>query len=355
MFPRTGILSRLAAGLVFGITLLAVPFTKAWSQVDIQVAKDTIKLELNRRSCNMSDEGCKPTDLLVHPVLTCEVNAALPSGSQPWVEFRMPGKPALRMDMDIREVWNRKDRWTITNDGRNDVSRAFIFPGKVPTGTFEFTIGFRNELMETNQVVFEGKGSFLKQLITPGNEETAELLVDDDWKLPIGYLYTTSDRGLHVVTWYRGRPGGVPTFLFYNGKEIAKNEGCGIGGVDEFDPSMWTYWEVVCELTGVYANAEDAANGYEPNFDLSANPGEYEIKCLAAGKLARVIKFTVNPDGSFDNGIAKANTLGSDRVIVPVDVRLDNPKWNRDAWKTAAFYGHPLTGFSAPAPPAPKQ
>ena len=109
---RTG--AMLAAGSLLVAAFAALGASPALAQVDISVAKDTIELKLDRRSCTMNDEGCKQTDLLVHPILTCEVNAALPSGSQPWVEFRMPGKPALRMDMEIREVWNTKDRWTIT-------------------------------------------------------------------------------------------------------------------------------------------------------------------------------------------------------------------------------------------------
>jgi hypothetical protein len=41
--------------------------------------------------------------------------------------------------------------------------------------------------------------------------------------------------------------------------------------------------------------------------------------------------------------------LGSKKVIIPVAVvgTLDGP-WNKLAWKTEAFYGNPLTGFTAP-------
>ena len=140
----------------------------------------------------------------------------------------------------------------------------------------------------------------------------------------------------------------MKTYLFYNGQPVAQNEGCGIGDERDFDPEMRMWWEVDCELTGVYGDAESAAAGYEPNYDLSKNPGEYEIKALAAGKLARVVKFTVNADGSFDNGIAAANNLGTDRVIVPVEIRMDNPAWDKTAWKTGAYYGHPLQGFAGP-------
>ncbi len=41
--------------------------------------------------------------------------------------------------------------------------------------------------------------------------------------------------------------------------------------------------------------------------------------------------------------------LGSNRVIVPVQVIGDSDgPWGQTAWKTDAFYGNPLTGFSAP-------
>jgi hypothetical protein len=36
-------------------------------------------------------------------------------------------------------------------------------------------------------------------------------------------------------------------------------------------------------------------------------------------------------------------------VIVPVQILGEQDGvWDRAAWKTAAFYGHPLTGFIAP-------
>jgi hypothetical protein len=80
---------------------------------------------------------------------------------------------------------------------------------------------------------------------------------------------------------------------------------------------------------------------------LSGNPGEYEIKVLSKGHLARSIKFTVGPGGKFDNGIAAANQLGRDGVIVPVQIlgTLDL-QWNPITWKTDAFYNNPLQGFT---------
>jgi hypothetical protein len=60
------------------------------------------------------------------------------------------------------------------------------------------------------------------------------------------------------------------------------------------------------------------------------------------------LKFTVGPDGKFDNGIATGNKLGSNRTIVPVQIIGDQDgAWDRGAWRTAAFYSNPLTGFTA--------
>jgi hypothetical protein len=80
---------------------------------------------------------------------------------------------------------------------------------------------------------------------------------------------------------------------------------------------------------------------FGPLYQLRANPGDYELKVLRNNHLARSIKFTVGSDGKFDNGIAAANKLGSNRDE-------DGP-WNRAAWKTDAFYGNPLTAFT-PSP-----
>jgi len=84
-------------------------------------------------------------------------------------------------------------------------------------------------------------------------------------------------------------------------------------------------------------------------FMITSNPGEYEVKVLWNNRLARSIKFTVRADGSFDNGIASANKLNTFRVVVPVQIIGDQDGlWDRAAWKTDAFYGNPLAGFTPP-------
>jgi hypothetical protein len=110
------------------------------------------------------------------------------------------------------------------------------------------------------------------------------------------------------------------------------------------------------QCAGFGQNGKDAAgseSGGPPHL-LSENPGDYEIKVLWQGHLARSIKFTVNSEGKFGNGLAAANKLGSHRTIVPVQIVGDQGgRWDRAAWQTEAFYGNPLTDFTAvPEPEA---
>ena len=73
------------------------------------------------------------------------------------------------------------------------------------------------------------------------------------------------------------------------------------------------------------------------------------VLCLQVSvELPRSIKFTVTSDGKFDETISTSNQLGSNRAIVPVQIIGDQDgQWDHDAWKTDAFYGNPLTGFTA--------
>ena len=90
----------------------------------------------------------------------------------------------------------------------------------------------------------------------------------------------------------------------------------------------------------------------EPGFyyEMYKNPGEYEIKVLQNGKLARTAKFSFGSDYKIaDNGIGKQNNLGTLRVIVPAQIVGDQDgQWDRNAYKTDAFYGNPLGGFLVP-------
>src|SRR5205823_128477 len=148
---------------------------------------------------------------------------------------------------------------------------------------------------------------------------------------------------LYARMWFRGSMGtaAISPHLFYQGKEVAKEDGCNNEDVETNQSSKYKWTRFTCEFRYVYGTKPERASKNAPIHELSKNPGEYEIKVLQKGNLARSVKFTVAEGGSFDNGIATANHLGNDVVIVPVKViGNQDGEWNKLAWKTDAFYGN---------------
>jgi hypothetical protein len=165
----------------------------------------------------------------------------------------------------------------------------------------------------------------------------------------------------HVAFWVRGEAVRFDPHLFYQGKEVGKvfmdNTEVGRAScdavienqtshfVEDSVPQKAKWARVECDFYNI--KGSNTTGERDDIFTLAKNPGEYEFKLLWNNKLARSIKFTVQPGGKFDNGIAAANQLGSDVVIVPVQIIGDQDGvWNKTAWKTDAFYGNPLTGFT---------
>jgi len=328
--------------------LLAVFGNSAAAADEPTIAKDSIRIGF--QIGNVKGPYEKPGWV---PSIEYRVNGPIATGSHLSVEFTLPGKnPWVSFDCRAGETeaghsWKAQcGGETISNEKAVDY-----------TGVVGFTIRLRNELSGTNLTLFTGKAKVGKtppRNPGPKYQVTAsEFFADDDWRIPIGYLFFEKDSGhsnqsfLHVIFWYHGNPAEVESHLFYKGKDIAKCEVPG-NGPSDWNPkkAQWSFAD--CQFLGVYPTAPPEDEGYEPNFSLSKNPGDYEVKALLVGHLARSIKFQVDASGKFDNGIATANKLGSDRVIVPVQVIGTQETWDATAWKTNAFYGNPLTGFTAP-------
>jgi hypothetical protein len=232
----------------------------------------------------------------------------------------------------------------------------------------------RNELQATDSTLFTGKMKVAKAKSNEVGPKAAQKFVywvDQDWNLPIGYVYLTASDvfgwklpDLHVAFWVRGDAYKFDPHLFYQGKEIGKKflDGTEVGRagcdaeveinpthyVEESVPQKAKWARIECDFYNVKGSNTTGDDTTKDLFTLAANPGEYEFKILWNNKLARSIKFTVQPGGKFDNGIATSNQLGSDRVIVPVTIIGDQDgMWNKTAWQTDAFYGNPLKGFTA--------
>ena len=237
----------------------------------------------------------------------------------------------------------------------------------------------RNELAGTGAPFFTGKMKVAKAHSNEHGPKFANHFVyyiDHDWNLPIGYVYLTSGAtedwkrpNVNVAFWVRGDASAFEPHLFYQGKEVGKIfygsdevgkpsctadiENNTTHYVDDSLPQKARWSRIRCGFANILGWDESGKTDKFPGqvgafHVLGGNPGDYEVKVLWKNHLARSVKFTVGADGKFDNGIAQANKLGSDRVIVPVQIIGDQDgQWNKVAWKTEAFYGNPLTGFTA--------
>jgi hypothetical protein len=325
--------------LVTGLFFAMAAVRPALAQDEATIAKDSVQVTV---------KGEAPGGW--NPAIDYRVNGPIASGSQLYVELGLPtNKHWLKFDCQTAET--KTGAWWKTGCGRNltDDKKGVNYLGLV-----DLSIRLRNEVQGTDTTLFSGKFKVGKAPICPAKGCSEAYYVDEDWRIPIGYVSfeDTRRRGedamLHVGFWYRGNPADIEAHLLYQGKDIAKYSKVGNVAKD-WDPNKHQWGYANCEFIGVYATPPAAGRGQDPKFGVGNNPGDYEVKVLIASHLARSIKFTVDADGSFDNGIATANKLGSNKVIVPVQViGSQTTTWDRTAWKTAAFYGNPLTGFTAP-------
>jgi len=347
--------------------------TESLAQDQPTIAKDSV--QVNAFTLSSYKKNFKIFSWV--PKMEFRVNGPIASGSQLSAEFTVPGTGAW-VKFDCKTEETQSGRWWKTECGGRDISED---KGSTYTGTVNFTIKLRNELAGNDSTLFTGR---IKVAKAHSNETGPDYVnhfvyyVDDDWNLPIGYLYLTPDDvrgmkfpGFNMAFWVRGDPTNFQPHLFYQGKEVGKinygsdevgRAGCGSDienetthYVDDSLPQKAKWGRVVCSFPNI-KGWDTTGETREPfpgqtgsiHF-IKTNPGDYELKVLWRNHLARSIKFTVGADGNFDNGIATANKLGSNRVILPVQIIGDQDgAWDKNAWKTDAFYGNPLTGFSAP-------
>lgn len=310
------------------------------------------------------------------PRLNLRVNGPVASGSQIYAEFTAPGGTAWKFDCKTEET--RAGHWWQVEDcgGRDALGED---KGVTYTGPVNFTIKMRNELMGGDMTLFTGKFKVAK---VHSNETGPDYVnhfvyyVDHDWNLPIGYMFLEPDDvyewkkpTLSFAFWARTELNGqFEPHLFHGGKEVGKmmyegeevgKPSCGTNEVEN-NPThitephgqfIWT--RMRCNFPNIKAwnrTGEENKTMFGPLYLLSENAGDYEIKIIYKGHLVRSIKFAVDSEGKIvDNGIGTSNKLGNSRVVVPVQVLGDSDgPWDRNAWKTDAFYGNPLTGFTAP-------
>ena len=313
------------------------------------------------------------------PDMKFQVNGPIDSGSQLIVEFTLPGTGSW-ITMDCKTDPVRAGFRSKTECGGRQIPED---KGSIYTGAVSFSIKMKNELMGTNLTLFSGSMKVAKtrsNATAAGTEKHFVYYVDHDWNLPIGYVFYEYDERFdrddprrtakpvfNIAIWTRGEHEGfAEPFLFFGGKQVGQafyNGGevskpnCSETEVENnpthiTSPEGKFKWKrVKCRFYNVIPwnrSSEKNETMFGRLYLFSENPGEYEIKVMQSGRLIRTFKFSVDRSGELvDNGLSRNFKLGSNRLIVPVQVLGDQDgPWDRNAWKTDAFYGNPLGGFS---------
>lgn len=310
------------------------------------------------------------------PKMEFRVNGPIESGAQLYAEYSLPTGAWVKFDCQTSETL--KGRWWKTEcGGRDGISED---KGSTYSGPVNFTIKLRNELAGSDATLYSGKVKVLK---ARSNETGPDFVnhyvyyVDQDWNLPIGYIYFNSDDvrgwdlpGFNVAFWIRGESARFEPHLFYQGKEVGKifygsdavgTPGC--GQIEEVNPTNYVadtvpqkakWARVECSFPNIKmwdktGEKRDDFPGQTGKIHfLADNPGEYEFKLLWNNHLARSIKFIVGQDGRIvDNGFALGVKLGSPKLVFPIQILGDQDgPWDKAAWRTDAYYNNPISGFA---------
>jgi hypothetical protein len=362
-FARACVVSQLA---VVGLLLL-LPLHSAADEEAPSIAKDS--LQVTPFTLGVFHNDFDKWSWV--PKVTFRVNGPIASGSQLYLSFDVPGAPPVKFDCPTPVT--SKGRWVRVECGGREVPED---KGTTYTGPVNFGIHMRNELAGNDATLFTGKAKVAK---VHSNEHGPKAVnkfvyyVDHDWNIPIGYIFLEPDELsgwdlpiFKVAFWIRGEAGKLEPHLFFAGKEVGKlfSGSMEVGApscdaeiengtsqfVDDSVPQKAKWQRILCTFNNVrgWDKTGKGPGMFGSMYSMAKNPGDYEIKVLWKNHLARSVKFSVTAEGKFDNGIAAANKLGSSRTIVPMQIIGDQDgPWNRAAWKTDAFYGHPLSGFTA--------
>ena len=318
------------------------------------------------------------------PMIDFRANGPFSPGSALSVEYTLPGK-SWKFDCYPKEAGPSSAWVGVRECGQNPPeSEAVTY-----TGPVDFKINLKNELEGKSATLLSGKLKVEKfhegMVDLPKFKNNFVYYVNYDWVLPVAYIYDEL-----VYNWEYAKPiGNTDVPNLYDSRLIAAfwfkgmTGGGGVAdvGYGKYEAYLYYQGKIVADAVGEYSHCEvlnrpesnqDSPNGYcrrvfnfqkamlwDKNvassvpgsyFPMWKNPGEYEIKVLRNGKLARTAKFSFGSDYKIvDTGIVKQNNMGTLRVVVPAQIvgNLDG-QWDRNAYKTDAFFGNPLTGFVVP-------
>jgi hypothetical protein len=285
------------------------------------------------------------------PDMNFNIFGPLSGSSEVTVEYTLPtGKAFVKTKcwtekteanetMNVRDCGNDLERETATN----------------LTGIFGFQIKLADELNGINKVLYSGKFTVNKYSYNPAkiaaNAKNFYYFVEYDWRLPYAYIGIRKAqyrKTLSCDVWLKADTTSpeAKAYLMFNSKPVAEASQSGSLQYDLEDNDAQEFTRMEFDFNALTESPESPLEGF---WRLDQNPGEYEIKVLRRGQLARTMKFSIGKDGKFvDNGVVRQNKLGDNGILVAAQIVGDSDgKINRLAFKEG-IWGNPIAGFTPP-------
>jgi hypothetical protein len=227
--------------------------------------------------------------------------------------------------------------------------------------------GFKITNQDTKEVLYQGKFKVGKYSRGHSPQEKNKLgfYVEHDWLLPfgtIGFHHSLDEVGAmspELSVWLKGsiQANELEARVFYQNRQVATTKDA--GGASDYDTrasdsaaafvpnNVWKRWQFSWRNFLFDNNGSFNRENFPDAFYADKNPGDYTVKIYRNGTQIRELGFTIGADGRIVvPGYSNQIPMPYYRVILPVKITDKSEKWDSAAWKTDAFYGNPLTGFT---------
>jgi hypothetical protein len=295
------------------------------------------------------------------PIMKFKVNGPIPSGAVFTVDYFLPGTSTPWISFDLNSAKVDTNAWYSYDRAGGDIGDQ---QGTTLTGSIGFKISMRNELDGTPKTILLS-GSFTVENYNfnnyPEDKNKFDYYVNQDWRLPVAFLsgnwLERSDGGysenmtprLLVTAWLHGDSRiKNQAFLYYQGREISPAEGEADQNALTAEASRHNWVSFTYAFRAFWYKQGDNPTAFSW-FNMSENPGDYQVKIFVKEQPARVIDFKIGVDGKLvDNGFAGQANFKYSWIFPAKITGFAEGTIDKQAYKTGAFYGNPLPGFTVP-------
>lgn len=278
------------------------------------------------------------------PVISFRLLGPVGGGNQVTVDFTQPnGSPWLTLRCDTPRI----EQGASSRIGSCGFNSPDAEKATNQTGNFGFQINLGG------RALYSGKFTVGKIVYNPdgvaAKNKQFYYFVDNDFRLGVGYVGPFAgdlSTSLYSEFWVKNRirdKSALSGLLFHNGKQVAETWA-------SFSLESYPKENPKQEFTLISLNfpvlmAEPEAVGMTDVFRAYKSPGDYEIRLIRDGSVARSIKFAIGRDGKLvPNGIGK--DLFGDGILVPLEILGESDGVADKAAFRKGLWGNPISGLN---------